>query len=100
MNTPSPSLASQTVVEMMAIMMVLVLNMRNMRERSALMAMVIVCHKELETQRTNMMAMAIINLEKHERMTIHTMYEHEWTWALGFSCVAYNSFYVNLKSAN
>ncbi len=77
MNTPSPSLASQTVVEMMAIMMVLVLNMGNMRERSTLMAMVIVRHKELETQRTNIMVMAIINLEKHERMIVHTIYEHE-----------------------
>jgi hypothetical protein len=76
-NIPSPSLAFQTLAKMMAIMMVLVLNTKNLRERSALMAMVIVCHKELERQRTNMMAMAIINFEKHEKTTVHTIYEHE-----------------------
>jgi hypothetical protein len=47
-----------------------------------------------------MMAMAIINFEKHEKTTVHTIYEHEWTWALGFSCIAHNSSYVSLKSAN
>ncbi len=41
------------------------------------MAMVIVYHKELERQRINMMVMAIINFEKHERMMVHTIYEHE-----------------------
>jgi hypothetical protein len=76
-NTPSPSLASQTLAKMMAIMMVLVLNMRNFKERSALMAMVNVRHKELERQRTNMKVMVIINLNKHERMTVHTIYKYE-----------------------
>jgi len=50
-SIPSPSLAIQTLAEMMVIMMVLVLNTKNLRERSALMAMVIVRHKELERQR-------------------------------------------------
>jgi cadmium resistance protein CadD (predicted permease) len=77
MNTPSPSFASQTLAKMMVTMMVLVLNIRNLRERNTLMAMVIVHHKELERQRTNMMAMAIINFKKHERTTIHTIYERE-----------------------
>jgi hypothetical protein len=50
-SIPSPSFAIQTLAEMMAIMMVLVLNTKNLRERSTLMAMVIVHHKELERQR-------------------------------------------------
>jgi hypothetical protein len=44
-SIPSNSLASQTLAKMMAIAKVLMLNMRNLRERSALMAMVIVCHE-------------------------------------------------------
>jgi hypothetical protein len=76
-NTPSHPLASQTLAKMMAIMMVLVLNTRNLKERSALMAMVTVRHKELERQIINMMVMAIINLKNHERMMVHTIHESE-----------------------
>jgi hypothetical protein len=47
-----------------------------------------------------MMVMAIIDLEEHERKIIHTIYEHKWMQALGFSCVAHNSFCVSLKSTN
>lgn len=72
-SIPSPSLAFQTLAQMM----VLVLNIRNLRERNTLMALVIIRHKELERQKTNMMAMVIINFKKHERMTIHTIYECE-----------------------
>jgi hypothetical protein len=47
-DTFFPSLAFQTLAKMMAMAMVLMLNTRNLRERSAMMAMVIVRHKELE----------------------------------------------------
>jgi hypothetical protein len=73
-STPSPSLASQTFAKMM----VLVLNTRNLRERNTLMAMVNIHHEELERQITNMMVMAIIDLEEHERTMVHIIYEREW----------------------
>jgi hypothetical protein len=76
-SIPFPSFAFQTLTEMMVIMMVLVLNMRNLRERSTLMAMVVVRHKELERQIINMMAMAIIDLGKQEKTMIRTIYKHE-----------------------
>jgi hypothetical protein len=76
-STPSPSLASQSLVKMMVIAMVLVLNTRKLRERNTLMAMVTICHEELERQILNMMAMAITDLEEHERMMVHTIYECE-----------------------
>jgi hypothetical protein len=44
-NILSASLASQTLAKMMVTTMVLMLNMRNLRERSLMMAMVIVHHK-------------------------------------------------------
>ncbi len=62
--------------------------------------MLTVYHEQLEKQRSNMMVMAIIDLEEHERKIIHTIYEHKWMQALGFSCVAHNSFCVSLKSTN
>jgi hypothetical protein len=74
-SIPSPSLTFQTLAEMMVIAMVFVLNTRNLRERSALMAMVTIHHEELEGQRTNMMAMVITNLEEHEKMMVRTLYE-------------------------
>jgi len=77
-NTPFPSFASQTLAEMMVIVMVLVLNMRNLKERNTLMAMVNIHHKELERQITNMMVMAITNLEEHERTMVRIIYEHKW----------------------
>jgi hypothetical protein len=46
------------------------------------------------------MAMAIIDLEEHERTMVCTIYECEWMWALGFSYIAHSSSYVNLKSDN
>jgi hypothetical protein len=76
-STPSLSLAFQTLVEMMAMVMVLVLNTKNLRERSALMVMLIVFHEELERQRSNMMMVAIIDLKEHERTTICTIYERK-----------------------
>jgi hypothetical protein len=77
-STPSPSLASQTLAKMMVIVMVLVLNTRNLRKRNTLMAMVNIHHEELERQITNMMVMAIIDLEEHERTMVHIIYEREW----------------------
>jgi hypothetical protein len=47
-----------------------------------------------------MMAMAIIDLGKQEKTMIRTIYKHEWMQALGFSCIAHSSSFVNLKSAN
>ncbi len=47
-NTPFLSFTSQSLVKMMAIAMVLVLNMRNLKERNTLMAMVTIRHEELE----------------------------------------------------
>jgi hypothetical protein len=46
----SPSRAFQTLAKMMVMAMVLVLNIRNLRERSTLMAMVIFCHEETKKQ--------------------------------------------------
>jgi hypothetical protein len=77
LSIPSPSLASQTLAKMMLIVMVLVLNMRNLREKNTLMAMVTTHHEELERQITNVMAMAITDLEEHGRTTVHIIYECE-----------------------
>lgn len=41
------------------------------------MVMLTVYHEQLEKQRSNMMVMAIIDLEEHERKIIHTIYEHK-----------------------
>jgi hypothetical protein len=51
--------------------------------------MLTICHKEFKRQRSNIMVMAIINLKKHEKTTIHTIYECKWTHALGFNCVTH-----------
>jgi len=62
--------------------------------------MVNIHHEELERQITNMMVMAIIDLEEHERTMVHIIYEREWMWGLGFSCVTHISSCVSLKVAN
>jgi hypothetical protein len=50
-SIPSPSLAFQTLAKMMAIAMVFVLNIRNLKERSTLMAMVTIHHEKLKDKK-------------------------------------------------
>jgi len=62
--------------------------------------MLTICHKKLDRQRSNIMVMAITNLEEHERTMVHTIYERKWTHALGFNYVTHSSSCVSLKPTN